>query len=118
MGRLAGRGMPSRLGRAPSRLRFGTADAAVRGGQAWRRWYATARWRKLSAEVIADAGMRCEQTGVPLIGRAPAPDSPVVDHKVPHRGDPDLFWDRGNLQAVSKAWHDSVKQRQERRGDV
>lgn len=30
----------------------------------------------------------------------------VVDHIRPHRGDKDLFWDRANWQAMSKACHD------------
>jgi hypothetical protein len=49
-----------------------------------------------------------------LVGKFPAPHSPVVDHVIPHRGDPRLFWDEANLQAVSKVYHDSVKQAQER----
>lgn len=80
----------------------------------WRAWYKSARWRLLRREALVKAGFRCCKTGVPLIGKAPASDSPVVDHIRPHRGDPDLFWDPGNLQAVSKAWHDSIKQAQER----
>ena len=30
----------------------------------------------------------------------------VVDHIVPHRGDPVLFWDRSNWQALCKPCHD------------
>jgi 5-methylcytosine-specific restriction protein A len=30
----------------------------------------------------------------------------VVDHKIPHRGDMKLFWDRDNWQAMSKPCHD------------
>lgn len=40
----------------------------------------------------------------------------VVDHKVPHRGDMKLFWDRGNWQSLCKDCHDRHKQRQERSG--
>jgi 5-methylcytosine-specific restriction protein A len=39
----------------------------------------------------------------------------VVDHVVPHRGDPTLFWDRRNWQALCKRHHDGEKQRLERR---
>jgi hypothetical protein len=53
-----------------------------------------------------------------LSGKHPAPDSPVVDHKVPHRGNPELFWSLANLQSVSKAYHDSVKQSMERGGQA
>ena len=30
----------------------------------------------------------------------------VVDHIVPHRGDPILFWDESNWQALCKSCHD------------
>ena len=30
----------------------------------------------------------------------------VIDHIIPHRGDPKLFWDQGNWQALCKACHD------------
>jgi 5-methylcytosine-specific restriction protein A len=30
----------------------------------------------------------------------------VVDHRVPHRGNPDLFWDEDNWQPLCKACHD------------
>ncbi|MGN8819199.1 HNH endonuclease signature motif containing protein [Oribacterium sp. HCP28S3_H8] len=30
----------------------------------------------------------------------------VVDHIVPHRGDPKLFWDRSNWQALCKRCYD------------
>lgn len=30
----------------------------------------------------------------------------VVDHKVPHRGDMTLFWDRSNWQSLCKRHHD------------
>lgn len=38
----------------------------------------------------------------------------VVDHVKPHKGDPVLFWDPGNLQSLCKAHHDGTKQRMER----
>lgn len=40
----------------------------------------------------------------------------VVDHKIPHRGDLSLFWDRKNWQALCKHCHDSHKQRLEKSG--
>lgn len=39
----------------------------------------------------------------------------VVDHIVPHRGDPRLFWDEANWQPLCKRHHDRDKQSQERR---
>ncbi len=40
----------------------------------------------------------------------------VVDHKIPHRGDFKLFWDRKNWQSLCKLCHDAHKQRQEKGG--
>jgi 5-methylcytosine-specific restriction endonuclease McrA len=40
----------------------------------------------------------------------------MVDHKIPHRGDKRLFWDRSNWQPMaSSPCHNSRKQRIERR---
>lgn len=41
----------------------------------------------------------------------------TVDHIRPHRGDPVLFWDYGNLQSVCKACHDGILQKLEKGGD-
>lgn len=76
----------------------------------YRAWYKTARWQKLRAKVLVRDLFTCQRTGVLLTGKYPAPDSPVVDHIKPHRGDEGLFWDEGNLHAVSKAYHDREKQ--------
>ncbi|MBK1793374.1 HNH endonuclease [Devosia sp. WQ 349] len=84
-----------------------SADATVRS------WYHSARWQKLRDAVLVRDLYTCQQTGVLLIGAHPAPNSPVVDHVVPHRGDERLFWDVDNLQAVSKAYHDSDKRKME-----
>ena len=56
----------------------------------------------------------CQVTGTICIGRSPAGNNPVADRKKPHRGDPALFWDETNIHTVSKEYHDSQKQREER----
>lgn len=40
----------------------------------------------------------------------------VVDHRVPHKGDPQLFWDQSNWQALCTPCHDSTKRKAERSG--
>ena len=117
MGRL--KAMPSRLAAPAPRL--GCAPGDERGRDAeraklkpWRTWYTSKRWKNLRRKILTRDGYTCRQTGVALSGISPAPHSPVIDHIQPHNGDPALFWDESNLQAVSKAWHDSEKQRQER----
>jgi 5-methylcytosine-specific restriction protein A len=42
----------------------------------------------------------------------------VVDHVVPHRGDPALFWDERNWQSLCKPCHDAKTAREGRWGWV
>jgi 5-methylcytosine-specific restriction protein A len=42
----------------------------------------------------------------------------IVDHKIPHKGDKELFWNPDNHQPLCKACHDSIKQRFEKSGVV
>lgn len=79
-----------------------------------RKLYNTRRWRALRDEVYERDHWTCQKTGQICVGKHPAPNSPVADHIVPHHGNPDLFWDKNNIQTVSKAYHDSQKQREER----
>lgn len=117
MGRLIGlkpriATLQPRIGRAPGDevARNRQRDAE----QSWRSWYKTARWQKLRQQVIVRDLYTCQKTGVLLTGKHPAPNSPVVDHVKAHKGDERLFWDADNLMTVSKAYHDSVKQAEER----
>lgn len=112
---------PATLAAAPVAVGFSdraaaqrARDQARRQTNEARRLYNTARWRALRLVILERDSWTCRQTGALLIGRAPAPNSPVVDHIRPHRGDLALFWDPDNLQAVAKGWHDTEKQRQEK----
>lgn len=80
-----------------------------------RKLYNTRAWRKLRDEVYLRDSYTCQKTGVICLGKHPAPNSPVADHIKPHHGDSELFWDKDNIQTVSKAYHDSQKQREERK---
>jgi 5-methylcytosine-specific restriction endonuclease McrA len=79
-----------------------------------RKWYHSRRWQDLRLEVLKRDDWTCKQTGTICTGKHPAPNSPVVDHIKPHHWDERLFWDINNLQTVTKAYHDSEKQKQER----
>lgn len=116
MGSLAGRGMPSRLGRERSRFPKRVDAKGEAKARPWKHWYAKPAWKKLKRKLYKRDGGVCQATGVALVGKYPEPNSPVLDHKIPHRGDPKLFWDENNLWTVSKQWHDSVKQSEEKRG--
>lgn len=112
MGKLQGRGLPPRISSGGFRRIAGAPPTTdeMRAASDHRKLYKDPRWAPLRLAVLRRDQWTCRQTGVLLIGKAPAPDSPVVDHIRPHRGDAELFFDPDNLQAVSKAWHDSVKQ--------
>lgn len=102
------------LGR-PLRPAGSGEDGQRRKTQPGAHLYCTARWQDVVERIRVRDNLRCRKTGVMLIGKYPAPNSPVVDHIIPHEGDETLFWDEDNLQLVSKAWHDAEKQRTERR---
>jgi len=107
----------SRLGFATHRTRLASDQAQglapVQHSSPWKAWYKTARWRRLREQVLIRDAYTCQRTGQILAGKHPAPDSPVVNHKRPHRGDERLFWDIENLETVSKAVHDTSIQAEE-----
>lgn len=107
----------SRLSVPSRRMTFGSDTAAgpapVQHSAPWKAWYKTARWRRLREQVLIRDAYTCQRTGQVCGGKHPAPDSPVVNHKRPHRGDERLFWDIENLETVSKAVHDGQIQAEE-----
>lgn len=79
----------------------------------WRRLYNTRRWQRLRLAQLRQAPLcrMCQDMGK----TTPAT---VVDHTVPHKGDESLFFDPGNLGSMCKLCHDSVKQREEKTGQI
>lgn len=99
-------------------------DAKRREEKPWRALYKTKEWYRLRAAVFDRDSVtlpdgrrvpKCQKTGVLLTGKHPAPNSPVADHVERHRGDRVRFFDPANVTTVSKIYHDSIKQSQERR---
>ena len=95
----------------------GTKSAAeVKRALDWQRPSAArrgygARWRRARAAYLARHPfcVPCEAAG----RLAPAT---VVDHVLPHRGDPALFWGEGNWQGLCKPCHDRKTAREGRWG--
>ena len=80
----------------------------------YRQWYGTSRWQKLRAKIKHRDLYLCQMPGC---GKACAEKYQAeVDHKRPHRGDPELFWNEDNLWTLCVHCHSSVKQREERQG--
>lgn len=80
-------------------------------GSASQRLY-DAEWRKASKAFLARHPY-CAQCGKPL--DLTKPRVAVVDHKIPHKGDQALFWDKTNWQRLCAPCHSGAKQREERR---
>lgn len=81
--------------------------------QPYKRWYKTARWQKLRWSVLVRDLFTCAMCG----WSGPDTSKLVADHKDPHRGDPEKFWDPNNLQVLCKTpCHDSYKQSIEKGG--
>lgn len=112
MGRL--HNLPSRVGRLAPRLAKRTdTEGHSLDVEPLRHLYSTARWRALRKAVILRDDFTC-QCGCGVY----EPDSAklVADHREPHRGDLDLFWDEDNLQTLrASPCHNAKKQREERR---
>jgi 5-methylcytosine-specific restriction protein A len=110
--------LPSRVSAAPSRLgapptQTGPSPKRQRFNAPWRGWYSTKRWKDLRLKVLVRDNYTCQRSGALCAGTYPAPDSPTVNHKVPHRGDPALFWDEANLETITKEVHDTIVQKEE-----
>ncbi len=70
-------------------------------GSASSRGY-TSKWRWASKAYLIDRPfcVSCAAKGFPHVMAT------VVDHRIPHRGDMALFWDKGNWQSMCKPCHD------------
>jgi 5-methylcytosine-specific restriction enzyme A len=77
-----------------------------------KRWYHVARWRHPVWGLRAIALRRhpicveCKRAGRVVV-------STEVDHVVPHRGDPRLFWNADNLQGLCATHHGAKTKRGE-----
>jgi len=74
---------------------------SARLNQDVRQWYRSRRWRTARALMLV-SHPRCDGYGTRIPCGARTVD---VDHRVPHRGDPALFWDKANLQALCHRCH-------------
>lgn len=83
-------------------------EVDARRGSSSQRLYG-ARWRQARAQFLREHPL-CECSE--CRGRR-VTASTVVDHIVPHRGDPLLFWDTTNWQAMAKTCHDRKTARED-----
>ena len=78
-------------------------------GSAARRGYGR-KWQEVSRAYLRQHFLceceECRNNGRPEL-------SEVVDHRIPHKGDQKLFWDRTNWMAMSKRHHDRKTARED-----
>ncbi|MDX0574595.1 HNH endonuclease [Sinorhizobium medicae] len=92
-------------------------DQHRRNTQPWRAWYKTPRWERLRRQAFQRDLYTCQRSGEICAGKGNDPNAPVANHRVPHHGDPALFWDIKNIETVTKRIHDSLIQAEERRAE-
>ena len=112
---LCGVAVARQAARAPS------AGVQERGGGEARSWTGSGRARRAGATVPAGAGpgprtWRATRCALPCQAAGRVVPATVVDHVVPHRGDPVLFWDEGNWARLCKRCHDAKTAREGRWG--
>lgn len=78
-------------------------------------FYGLAAWQSLRIATIARDGGLCQRCGVKVTSGRKHKRSAAVDHKTPHEGDRDLFFDPDNVWTLCKGCHDGWKARQERK---
>ena len=70
-----------------------------------------ARWQRLAKQFLRQPEnvlcRLCQAEGRTV-------QAQVVDHIIPHKGDPTLFWDPSNWQPLCKSHHSRDKQAEER----
>lgn len=94
---------------ASSRVKIVTPGSWRSGMTSSQRGY-DYKWQKAREQYLRDNPLcvYCDRNGLTVAAN-------VVDHRIPHRGDQQLFWDQDNWQSLCKPCHDSVKQAEEAR---
>ena len=87
-----------------------TKDKFRRGKYSRETAYSSARWRRVRKNQLAREPLCQRCLSFSLITPAT-----VADHVLPHRGDPQLFWQHDNLQSLCNSCH-SFKTNEENKG--
>lgn len=84
----------------------------------YRKLYSTKRWRTLRDQALLRDAFRCQHKGCGVILKrgVKQPNSAVVHHITPHKGNLDLFFDINNLQSCCWMHHSGIIQSIENRG--
>ncbi|MGX1196377.1 HNH endonuclease [Parvibaculum sp. MBR-TMA-1.3b-4.2] len=86
-------------------------DARRREANPWRNFYKRKAWQQAREAQLAKQPL-CERH----LARGETVAATVVNHRIPHRGDWQLFIDPANHESACKHCHDSIIQQIERLG--
>ncbi len=104
----------SNLSSLPSRVASSTdKHGHDRGGRGARSWYNSKEWKRLKQAAHLRDNFTCQRTGTLCVGRGNDWNAPIANHKIPHRGRRELFFDLNNIETVTKKVHDTLIQREE-----
>ena len=108
--------LPPLLRREKPRLVVQDRDQRRYVEQPWRKWYQTKEWQELRLAAFYRDGYVCQRTGVMCVpgGTGQEDNAPVANHRIPHKGDPLLFFNLDNVETTSKKAHDEIVQREEK----
>ncbi|WP_352492978.1 HNH endonuclease signature motif containing protein [Mesorhizobium sp. M0118] len=99
----------------PSKSHFRSPEAA-----AYRKLYQDPRWRGphgIRQQALLRDLYQCQRCeSMVIIGQRSHPRAANVNHKVPHRGSEELFFDLSNTETVCQTCHSGLIQREEARG--
>jgi len=105
-----GCGALTQLGRCDRHRKIAQQQAERARPSAHARGY-DRKWRRASAGFLrAHPLCQCPDCDE---GRKRLRPATVVDHRIPHRGDDRLFWDRANWQAMAAECHDAKTARED-----
>ena len=99
----------ARSGYCEAHLKASRAQQDARRGTAAQRGYG-ARWQRASKVYLAEHPL-CAMCLSKQPSRVTA--ATLVDHIIPHKGDPALFWDRANWQSLCEDCHNEKTARED-----
>lgn len=94
-------------------MAYSVSDQRSSEAKAYRKWYRLKAWKTARAVQLAQQPLcwRCLQDEV-------VTEATVLNHRIPVKGNWQLFDDPSNHESVCERHHNSTIQREERRGHV
>lgn len=104
----------------PSKPRFRRPQFRSPEAEVYRRLYRDPRWRGplgIRQQALLRDLFQCQRCEcIVVTGQRNHPRAANVNHKVPHKGSEDLFFDLNNTETVCQRCHSGLIQREEARG--